>query len=54
MTDNIDEVFKSKRKPKNPIKFKIQLNEEQKKAYDAWKSNNKPMDVIEVDSNPMA
>ena len=31
-----------------------QLNEEQKKAYDAWKSNNKPMDVIEVDSNPMA
>ena len=32
MTDNIDEVFKSKRKPKNPIKFKIQLNEEQKVA----------------------
>ena len=31
-----------------------QLNEEQKKAYDAWKLNNKPMDVIEVDSNPMA
>jgi phosphate starvation-inducible PhoH-like protein len=32
MTDNIDEVFKSKRKPKNPIKFKLQLNEEQKVA----------------------
>ena len=31
-----------------------QLNEEQKKAYDAWKLNNKPMDVIEIDSNPMA
>jgi len=27
-----DEVFKEKRKPKNPIKFKIQLNEEQKEA----------------------
>jgi phosphate starvation-inducible PhoH-like protein len=28
------EVFKSKRKPKGPIKFNIQLNEEQKKAKD--------------------
>jgi hypothetical protein len=25
-----DEIFKEKRKPKNPIKFKLQLNEEQK------------------------
>lgn len=27
-----DDVFKSKRKPKNPIKFQVQLNEEQKIA----------------------
>lgn len=27
-----DQVFKSKKKPKNPIKFKIQLNDEQKQA----------------------
>ena len=27
-----DEVFRQKRKPKNPIKFKLTLNEEQKKA----------------------
>jgi phosphate starvation-inducible PhoH-like protein len=27
-----DEVFNSKRKPKNPIKFQIQLNDEQKQA----------------------
>lgn len=27
-----DEIFKEKRKPKNPINFKIQLNEEQKLA----------------------
>ena len=27
-----DEVFVEKRRPKNPIKFKIQLNEEQKEA----------------------
>ena len=27
-----DEVFRQKRKPKNPIKFKITLNEEQKEA----------------------
>lgn len=27
-----DEVFTSKRKPKNPIKFQVQLNEEQKQA----------------------
>jgi len=27
-----DEIFKEKRKPKNPIRFKIQLNEEQKEA----------------------
>lgn len=33
--DNIDEnddVFKNKKKPKNPIKFKLELNEEQKEA----------------------
>lgn len=29
------ETFKAKRKPKNPIKFNIQLNEEQKQAKDA-------------------
>ena len=27
-----DDVFRSKRVPKNPIKFKLQLNEEQKIA----------------------
>ena len=27
-----DEIFKEKRKPKNPITFKLQLNEEQKLA----------------------
>ena len=27
-----DEVFKEKRRPKNPIKFKLNLNEEQKLA----------------------
>ena len=27
-----DDIFKEKRKPNNPIKFKIQLNEEQKLA----------------------
>lgn len=32
MTDHNDDVFKAKRKPKNPIKFKLQLNEEQKIA----------------------
>ena len=32
MTDHNEEVFKAKRKPKSPIKFKIQLNEEQKLA----------------------
>ena len=30
--DYNDEVFQNKRKPKNPIKFKINLNEEQKEA----------------------
>lgn len=28
----LDEVFVAKRRPKNPIKFKVQLNEEQKQA----------------------
>ena len=32
MTNVNDEVFKAKRKPKNPITFKIHLNEEQKAA----------------------
>ena len=32
MTNHNDEVFKAKRKPKDPITFKVQLNEEQKKA----------------------
>lgn len=32
MTDHNDEVFKAKRKQKGPIKFKIQLNDEQKIA----------------------
>ncbi len=34
MTSNSheDEVFKAKRRPKNPIKFQITLNEEQKRA----------------------
>jgi phosphate starvation-inducible PhoH-like protein len=31
-TPEAQEVFKTKRKPKGPIKFNIQLNEEQKKA----------------------
>lgn len=29
-----DQVFKEKRRPKNPIKFQLQLNEEQKQAKD--------------------
>jgi phosphate starvation-inducible PhoH-like protein len=33
------EFFKSKRKPKGPIKFNIQLNEEQKKAKDQILNN---------------
>jgi len=32
MSTNPEEVFKAKRKPKNPITFKIQLNDEQKEA----------------------
>jgi hypothetical protein len=34
-----DEVFKEKRKPKNPIKFKIPLNEEQKQAKEEVLNN---------------
>ena len=30
--DENDDVFKNKKKPKNPIKFKLELNEEQKEA----------------------
>jgi len=33
-TPQAQEVFKAKRKPKGPIKFNIQLNEEQKRAKD--------------------
>ncbi len=31
-TPEAQEAFKSKRKPKGPIKFKLTLNEEQKEA----------------------
>ena len=34
-----DEIFTEKRKPKNPIKFKIQLNEEQKQAKEKILNN---------------
>ena len=30
-TPQAQEVFKSKRKPKGPIKFEVQLNDEQKR-----------------------
>lgn len=39
-----DEVFKAKRKPKRPIKFNIQLNEEQKQAKEVILSN--PVTVL--------
>lgn len=39
-----DEVFKKKRKPKKPIKFNIQLNEEQKQAKAAILDN--PVTVL--------
>ena len=32
MTNSPEEIFKNKTKPKNPIKFKIELNAEQKDA----------------------
>jgi phosphate starvation-inducible PhoH-like protein len=44
MTDHNAEVFKAKRKPKNPIKFKIQLNDEQKDAKSKILEN--PITVI--------
>lgn len=44
MTDHNAEVFKAKRKPKNPIKFKIQLNDEQKEAKSKILEN--PITVI--------
>ena len=31
-SEKAQKIFKNKRKPKNPIRFKIQLNEEQKTA----------------------
>ena len=40
MTHHNDEVFKAKRKPKNPITFKIQLNEEQKEAKNVILENH--------------
>jgi len=39
-----DEVFKAKRRPKNPIKFNITLNEEQKAAKEVILSN--PVTVL--------
>lgn len=39
-----DEVFKEKRRPKNPIKFKVQLNEEQKRAKEKILQN--PITVL--------
>ena len=39
-----DDVFRAKKKPKNPIKFKLQLNEEQKQAKSVILSN--PITVI--------
>ena len=42
--DYNDEVFQAKRRPKNPIKFNIQLNEEQKAAKDIILAN--PVTVL--------
>ena len=39
-----DEIFKAKRRPKNPIKFNIQLNEEQKAAKEVILTN--PITVL--------
>ena len=39
-----DEIFKAKRRPKNPIKFNISLNEEQKAAKEVILSN--PVTVL--------
>jgi len=38
-THHTDQIFKEKRKPKNPIKFQLQLNEEQKQAKHLILSN---------------
>ncbi len=38
-TPQAQEVFKAKRKPKGPIKFNVQLNEEQKLAKEKILSN---------------
>jgi len=38
-TEDAQETFKAKRKPKRPIKFNLQLNPEQKKAKDLVLSN---------------
>lgn len=42
--DHNDEVFQAKRRPKNPIKFNIQLNEEQKIAKEIILAN--PVTVL--------
>jgi phosphate starvation-inducible PhoH-like protein len=42
--DYNDEIFQAKRRPKNPIKFNIQLNEEQKAAKDIILAN--PVTVL--------
>jgi phosphate starvation-inducible PhoH-like protein len=42
--DYNDEIFQAKRRPKNPIKFNIQLNEEQKAAKDVILAN--PVTVL--------
>jgi phosphate starvation-inducible PhoH-like protein len=42
--DHNDEVFQAKRRPKNPIKFNIQLNEEQKNAKEIILAN--PVTVL--------
>jgi phosphate starvation-inducible PhoH-like protein len=42
--DHNDEVFQAKRRPKNPIRFNIQLNEEQKNAKEIILAN--PVTVL--------
>ena len=42
--DHNDEVFQAKRRPKNPIKFNVQLNEEQKNAKEIILAN--PVTVL--------
>ena len=44
MSDLEDDVFRAKRKPKNPIRFRISLNEEQKQAKEIILKN--PVTVL--------